>query len=114
MTRFTETAVVEEEVECGEAECELPGYSGQQCPDTSQQQCQTVQKTVQKKLPETTCERLPFEGNHKKIHLLNFFLSACAPDNCDYVAGEQVCHNQTIDITVDSPEDVSSQKLAEE
>ena len=40
--------------------------------------------------------------------------SACAPDNCDYVAGEQVCHNQTIDITVDSPEEVSSQKLAEE
>ena len=71
-------------------------------------------KTVFKKLPDTTCERIPFE--------------ACAPDNCEsllllllfcirksihskkilgkFVPGEAVCHNKTIDIAIDSPEEV--------
>ena len=44
-------------------------------------------KTVYKKLPDTTCERLPFE--------------ACAPDNCDFVPGPVQCHNKTVDIGID-------------
>ena len=44
-------------------------------------------KTVYKKLPDTTCERLPFE--------------ACAPDNCVFVPGPAQCHNKTVDIGID-------------
>ena len=51
-----------------------------------------IPRTVYKKLPDTTCERLPFE--------------ACAPDNCEFVAGPPECHNSTVDIGIDAPEEV--------
>ena len=42
----------------------------QVCSNKPVKECATVPKTVFKKLPDTTCERIPFE--------------ACAPDNCEY------------------------------
>ena len=46
------------------------------CSNKPVQECQKVPKTVYKTLPDTTCERIPFE--------------ACAPDNCQFVPGEPV------------------------
>ena len=62
------------------------------CNNKPVNECGKVSKTVYKKLPDTTCERIPFE--------------ACAPDNCEFVPGEPVCHNKTVDIGIDSPEEV--------
>ena len=47
---------------------------------------------ISRHLPDTICEKIPFE--------------ACAPDNCEWVAGEPQCKNVTQDVTVDSPEEV--------
>ena len=79
------------------------------CTSKPVEECGTVAKTVYvsrciiimmmviniryKKLPDTTCERLPFE--------------ACAPDNCEFVPGPAECHNSTVDIGIDKPEEVT-------
>ena len=44
----------------------------QVCSNKPVKECDTRPKTVFKKLPDTTCERIPFE--------------ACAPDNCKYLS----------------------------
>ena len=43
-------------------------WTVQVCSNKPVKECDTRPKTVFKKLPDTTCERIPFE--------------ACAPDNC--------------------------------
>ena len=57
-----------------------------------EEKCGMVKKTVIRALPETVCQKIPFE--------------ACAPDNCHFVPGQPRCHNRTQDVTVDSPEEV--------
>ena len=74
LTQFREAPVVETVKECRE------------------ENCGTVKKTVIRALPETVCQKIPFE--------------ACAPDNCQFVPGQPRCHNRTQDVTVDSPEEV--------
>jgi len=97
-TRYTETAVVEDVEECNKVYkkvCEYVkvGYSTEQrCQNKPIKECATVPKTVYKKLPDTTCERVPFE--------------ACAPDNCQFIPSEPICHNKTTDIAIDVPEEV--------
>ena len=73
LTLFRDTAVVEEVTEC-------------------QEECRTVNRRRLRPLPDTVCQKIPFE--------------ACAPDNCKYVPGQPRCHNTTQDVTVDSPEEV--------
>ena len=74
VTQFRDTTLVEEVTEC------------------QQDQCRTTNKKVVRPLPDTVCQKIPFE--------------ACAPDNCNYVAGAPQCQNVTQDVTVDSPEEV--------
>ena len=84
MTRYKDTPVVENVEECNKVykkTCEdtviETGYGSEPhrvCSNKPVQECNTVSKTVYKKLPDTTCERLPFE--------------ACAPDNCEFVPGK--------------------------
>jgi len=98
VTKYKDTPVVENVEECNKVykkSCEYvkSGYGTEKvCSNKPVKECATVPKTVFKKLPDTTCERIPFE--------------ACAPDNCKFVPGEAVCHNKTIDIAIDSPEEV--------
>ena len=73
LTLFRDTAVVEEVTEC-------------------QEECRTVNRRRLRPLPDTVCQKIPFE--------------ACAPDNCKYVPGQPRCYNTTQDVTVDSPEEV--------
>ena len=97
VTKYKDTPVVENVKDCVE-QCEEPlgGYGaarvGRQQQDLCRPVCSTVKKTVYRTLPDTVCEKIPFE--------------ACAPDNCEWVAGEAQCHNKTQDVTVDSPEEV--------
>ena len=51
-----------------------------ECPEEN---CGMVKKTVIRSLPDTVCQKIPFE--------------ACAPDNCNFVPGQPRCHNQTKD-----------------
>ena len=74
VTKFREEPVVEMVKECPEETCGM------------------VKKTVMRSLPDTVCQKIPFE--------------ACAPDNCNFVPGPARCRNQTQDVTVDSPEEV--------
>ena len=74
VTKFQEAPVVETVKECQEEDCGM------------------VKKTVVRSLPDTVCQKIPFE--------------ACAPDNCLFVPGQPRCYNQTQDVTVDSPEEV--------
>merc|ERR1712168_371888 len=98
VTKYKDTPVVEDVEECNKVYkkvCEYvkEGYGKKRvCNNKPVNECGTVSKTVYKKLPDTTCERIPFE--------------ACAPDNCEFVPGEPVCHNKTVDIGIDSPEEV--------
>jgi len=98
VTKYKETAVVEDVEECNHVYkkvCEYveSGYGKEKvCNNKPVNECSKKPKTVYKKLPDTTCERIPFE--------------ACAPDNCKFVSGEPVCHNKTVDIGIDSPEEV--------
>ena len=82
MTRYKDTPVVENVEECNKVYkkvCEdvLDEEYGSKprrvCSNKPVEECGTVTKTVYKKLPDTQCERLPFE--------------ACAPDNCQFVPG---------------------------
>ena len=98
VTKYKDTPVVEDVEECNKVYkkvCEYvkEGYGKKRvCNNKPVNECGTVSKTVYKKLPDTTCERIPFE--------------ACAPDNCEFVPGAPVCHNKTVDIGIDSPEEV--------
>ena len=82
VTQSRDIPVVEDVMECQE-ECEE---------DTCEERCGMVQRTVVRALPDTVCQKIPFE--------------ACAPDNCYFVPGEPQCQNNTQDVTVDSPEEV--------
>jgi len=101
VTRYKDTPVVENVEECVKVykkvcqDVPSEGYGvepTQVCSKKPVEDCRTVAKTVYKKLPDTTCERLPFE--------------ACAPDNCVFVPGAAQCHNKTVDIGIDKPEEV--------
>merc|ERR1711997_363189 len=101
VTRYKDTPVVENVEECVKVykkvcqDVPSDGYGAepsQICRKEPVDDCHTVPKTVYKKLPDTTCERIPFE--------------ACAPDNCDFVPGPAECHNKTVDIGIDKPEEV--------
>ena len=71
MTRYKDTAVVENVKECVD-ECEEPlgGYGSAR---TGRQQaacrpvCSTVKKTVHRPLPDTVCEKIPFEVRESLI-----------------------------------------------
>ena len=68
VTRYKETPVVEPVQECRE-ECEEPlgGYRPRQGRDKDldsgqcSQVCDTVRKTIIRPLPDTVCEKIPFE-----------------------------------------------------
>lgn len=68
VTRYKETPVVENVQECRE-ECEEPlgGYRPRQGRDKElgsgecSQVCDTVRKTIIRPLPDTVCEKIPFE-----------------------------------------------------
>ena len=69
--------------------------------------CDTVKKTVIKWLPDTNCEKIPFEVRVAKLEYLSYDkVKACSPDNCAFVPGPPQCLNKTQDVTVDSPEEV--------
>ena len=72
VTRYKDTPVVENVEECNKVYkkvCEAGLYGAAPvCSNKPAEECSTVSKTVYRKLPDTTCERIPFE--------------ACAPDNC--------------------------------
>jgi len=101
VTRYKDTPVVENVEECNKVykktcedvlDTEYGAEPKQICSNKPVEECNTVSKTVYKKLPDTVCERLPFE--------------ACAPDNCEFVPGPAECHNNTVDIGIDAPEEV--------
>ena len=103
VTRYKNTPVVENVEECVKIYKQVcqqvpsDGYGAepsQVCRKEPVDDCKTVAKTVYKKLPDTTCERIPFE--------------ACAPDNCDFVPGPAECHNKTVDIGIDKVSGVIS------
>ena len=96
VTRHKDTPVVENVEECVKVykkvcqDVPSAGYGSEPskvCRKEPVDDCKIVQKTVYKKLPDTTCERIPFE--------------ACAPDNCEFVPGPAQCHNKTVDIGID-------------
>ena len=118
VTRYKETPVVEPVQECRE-ECEEPlgGYRPRQGRDKElgrgqcRQVCNTVRKTIIRPLPDTVCEKIPFEvgtlfRKNYMVYSIIFYLQACAPDNCAFVSGQPQCLNTTQDVTVDSPEEV--------
>merc|ERR1711953_24293 len=101
VTRYKDTPVVENVEECVKVykkvcqDVPSNGYGSgpsKVCRKEPVDDCKIVPKTVYKKLPDTTCERIPFE--------------ACAPDNCEFVPGPAQCHNKTVDIGIDKPEEV--------